>query len=564
MLPPKWSTACPDWERRIVERQPLISFQPLFQAEADAALEVFKSLRVVDAPGRPTFGQAGDEFVFAFVAAIFGAYDAHTARRYISEFLLLISKKNGKSTIAAGIMLTALIRNWRHLQELLILAPSLETANNSFAPAAAMVRADPELAEILKPIDHQRLIRHLVTKAELKVVSADNDVVGGTKAGFVLVEELWLFGKKPRAKDMLVEATGGLSARPEGFVIYLTTHSDEPPAGVFLEKLRYARDVRDGAIADPSFLPVLYEWPPQMLEAKAYLDPNFFYVTNPNLGRSVQKDWIANKLAQEECGEGDGVQGFLAKHLNVEIGLRLRRDRWRGADYWLDAIEPGLTLDEILARAEVAVVGIDGGGKDDLLGLAVLGRCRETQTWLLWTKAWCHEEVLTRRKDIAEQLRDFEKAGELVVCRENKRQDLEEVQALLLDLDARGLLPEEGAIGVDTLGMPTMEDALREVGLEAPKVAAVRQGVFLNGVILAMERKLDDGGLVHCGQGVAAWCVGNAKAVLKGSAVTIEKMTAGRAKIDVLVAAFNAYSMMARGPKAKGASVYRTRGFLTI
>jgi hypothetical protein len=69
---PTWSTACPDWEKRILAGRSLIPFDPLFPAEADAALEIFKSLRIVDAPGGPTMGDACRQWVFDFVAAIFG------------------------------------------------------------------------------------------------------------------------------------------------------------------------------------------------------------------------------------------------------------------------------------------------------------------------------------------------------------------------------------------------------------------------------------------------------------------------------------------------------------
>ena len=73
--------------------------------------------------------------------------------------------------------------------------------------------------------------------------------------------------------SMLREATGGLVSRPEGFVIYLSTQSDETPAGVFLQKLQYARRVRDGKIDDPRFLPVIYEFPKKMLDADEHLKP---------------------------------------------------------------------------------------------------------------------------------------------------------------------------------------------------------------------------------------------------------------------------------------------------
>lgn len=96
-MTPTWTTACPDWERRIVDRESLIPCAPLFPAEAADALAVFDALRMVDVAGSPTFGEVCRPWVRDFTAAVFGAYDPEEGRRLISEFVLLISKKNGKA-----------------------------------------------------------------------------------------------------------------------------------------------------------------------------------------------------------------------------------------------------------------------------------------------------------------------------------------------------------------------------------------------------------------------------------------------------------------------------------
>lgn len=557
-----WTTACPDWRERIVAKRSLIP-APLFADEAAEALNVFKSLKIVDAPGQPTFGEACETWVFDFVAAIFGAYDAETGARLISEFFLLISKKNSKSTIAAGIMVTALIRNWRHSAELLILAPTIEVAQNAYKPARDMVKADDELDELLHVQDHIRTITHRGNGAMLKVVAADTDTVSGKKAGHIFVDELWVFGKRAKADAMLREATGGTVSRPEGFIIWASTQADEEPAGVFKTKLDYFRDVRDGKISDPRSLPVIYEFPEAMVEANEYLRPENFYITNPNLGRSVRQTWLEDELRKVKDATGGEKQVFLAKHLNIEIGLALSNNRWAGAEYWEAAGDKTLTLESLLERSEVCTVGIDGGGLDDLFGLAVLGREKVTRKWLLWSHAWAHDDVLKRRADIATRLRDFERDGDLTISTD-PMEPIDQAAGIVERVKNAGLLPDENAVGLDPAGVASLVDELEARGIGVGMQVAVRQGFALSPASWGSEIKLKNGSLVHGDRPLMAWCVGNAKVEVRGGAVVITKQSAGRAKIDPLVAAFNAIMLMARNPEAQGPSVYETRGLLMV
>jgi phage terminase large subunit-like protein len=543
----QWTTSCVDWERRIVAKESLIPQGPLFPDQAAEALEVFGSLRMVDATGSPLMSETVREWVNEFVAAIFGAYDPDEGRRLISEFMLLISKKNGKSTIAAGIMLTALILNWRPSGEFIILAPTKEIADNSYVPIRDMIAADPELAALIQVQNHIRTVTHRQTGATLKVVAADNDTVSGKKAIGIFIDELWVFGKRHGAEAMLREATGGLASRPEGFVIYATTQSDDPPAGIFRQKLMYARSVRDGKTEDRSFLPVLYEFPQHMLDAGEHRNFTNAYITNPNLGLSVDEPFIERGYRQAQLDGEESFRGFLAKHLNVEIGLALRSDRWAGADFWeVQGKLPGLSLEELISRSEVIDIGIDGGGLDDLLGFGVMGRDKNTREWLLWTHAWAHPSVLERRKAEAPRFRDFANNGDLTLV-ERIGQDIDEVADICLMVYEAKLLDQ---IGVDPAGIGSIVEALVARGIPQDKIIGISQGWRLGGAIKTTERKLAEGGIVHGGQPLMAWCCSNAKVEPRGNSILITKQASGSAKIDPLMAVFNAVSLLSLNPAA--------------
>ena len=552
----EWTTACPDWEQRIVDGRSLIPFPPLFADQQKAGIDAFKELKVVDmASGDyiPSMGDVTRDWMLDFVGHVFGSYEEETGRRLIREYFMLISKKNSKSTSAAGIMMTALIRNWRLSGEYLILAPTKEIADNSYTPARDMVLRDDRMKSIFHTQDNIRTITHRITGANLKVVAADSDVVGGKKAIGVLVDELWLFGKQINAENMLREATGGLTSRKEGFVIYLTTQSDAPPQGVFKQKLEYARQVRDGTVHDPAFLPVLYEFPEWMLKKKLHREASNFYITNPNLGASVDEDYLIRER-QKAMIEGEtSMIGFLAKHLNVQIGQTMRADRWAGADFWEDAgISKANSLEALMISCEVVVCGIDGGGLDDLLGFYVIGRCRFTQRWLGWAHAWAHKIVLDRRKELAPVLMDLQKDGEVTIV-EEPGEDVVELAGMVVKIFKAGLFPEKHAIGVDSAGIgDIVEELTNEInGIPMDLIIAISQGWRLNGAIKTTERRVAGKTLIHSGQKLMAFAVGSARTELKGNNTTVTKQASGSAKIDPVMAMFNAVSLMALNPSAR-------------
>lgn len=547
-----WSTACPDWSERLLAGRSLVPDLPLFLPERDRALRIFNRLRLPDVIGMPPMSEAAGDWFRAIVGALFGAYDPATDRRMISQVFLAVPKKNGKSTYAAAIMVVALIVNRRPNAEYLLIAPTIEIAAIAYRQAAGIIAADAELAKLFHAQRHLKMLTHRRTGATLQIKAADTDVITGAKSTGILIDETHVFSSKSNAADVFTEVRGSLAARPDGFMLQITTQSKQPPQGVFKAELSLARDVRDGLV-DLPLLPVIYELPKALGEDGGWRARRYWGAVNPNLGRSLDETFLEGALTAAEHAGPEALALFASQHFNVEIGLALRSDAWAGATYWLGAVDPTLTLESLIERSEVVVVGIDGGGLDDLLGLCVMGRDRATHAWLAWAHAWAHPDVLQKRQEIASTLRDFEAEGDLTVCA-TPTQDIEEVAAIVGRVAAAGLLPPEAAVGLDPAGVAAIIDALAGVGLTEKQLAAIPQGYRLSGAVWGSERKLKDGTLLHGGQNLMTWSVGNAKAVQQGNAVLITKQAAGKAKIDPLMAFFDAFQLLTRNPDAQGRS----------
>jgi phage terminase large subunit-like protein len=552
-----WNLSCPDWEARLREGRPLLPDLPLWRDEADMAVRLFNALRLPDVPGLPMMRDAAGDWFRDIVAAVFGSVDPETRDRQIREFFVLVGKGNSKTTNAAGLMLVAMLMIPRPRAEYLFVGPTQAISDLAFDQAKGMIEADPVLKKRFHIRDHVKQIVDRVRKSKLSVKTFDLNILTGPRPVGVLIDELHLLGKHPATSKVLAQIRGGMEKSPESFLIIVTTQSDEPPAGAFREELNYARGIRDGRIQGRT-LPLLYEFPDSIAKSTTeWQRADLWPMVIPNLGRSLHLNSLLQAWQKAKDTSPADMQVWASQHLNIEVGLGLKSDRWRGAEHWEGAAQPSLTLSDILDRCDVVVAGIDGGGLDDMLGLAFIGRERDTRRWLHWGRAWIDSGVLQLRKSEESRFRDLETAGDLVIV-DDMEQAFHELADLVAEVRDAGVL---GKVGLDPMGVGAIVDALAERGIEGEAtVVGISQGWTLNGAIKTAEVKLKNRSLRHCNQPVMAYAVGNAKAEPRGNAVTITKAISGAGKIDPLMAALNAVALMSRNPEAVGGVSFWSSG----
>lgn len=574
------STACPDWEERLLSGRTLVPDLPLFETEVERSRRMFDRLRLPDLMGQPTRGQVCGPYIYPIVAAIFGSLNPDTYERFLKEFFLMVPKGNDKTGSAATIAFLWTLMNKKPEAELVLIAPSKTIADRGFEYAAGIIRADPDLEKAFyPPSSHTRTIERRLIGSSISVVAADTSAATGGKQTVTIVDETHELSNNSKASDLMVELRGAYAKSNDGFMLQITTQSKKPPSGMFKAELEKARAVRDGTLSLP-ILPILYELPPRLQKDGGWKDRKYWPVVNPMWGLSVKPENLENQMAAAQSAGDAEMALFASQHLNVQIGVGQGIDGWAGALYWLKSVHPELSREAILEanpgtepaqvpwlqlqalidRCEVLTMGIDGGGLDDLLGITVIGRekdkPKDKANWFWWSHAVAAPIAIERHKANIPHYNDFERDGDLTIA--DLPADMLVLDRILSTLEESGKL---ATVSVDPSCVDDIKEACALHGIteENERFIGERQGTGLMKAIKTTERKLAAKRMFHCGQPLMTWCAGNAKVRLTSAAMLIERSVSGADKIDPLVAGFDAIMGMTADPSTSR-SVYEERG----
>lgn len=215
-----------------------------------------------------------------------------------------IARKNGKSTIAAGVALYLLMADGEPGAEVYSAASDRTQAAIVFEIARSMVEASPALSAELKT--YRNTIVHAKSESTYKVLSAEAYSKHGFNAHGIIFDELHAQPNRD-LWDVLCTSTG---ARRQPLVWAITTAGYDRES-ICWEQHEYARQVMEGLIDDPTFYPFIASAD----EDGDWTDPEMWRKANPNLNISVSEEYL-----RQECERAKNTPSyqntFRRLHLN--------------------------------------------------------------------------------------------------------------------------------------------------------------------------------------------------------------------------------------------------------
>lgn len=294
-------------------------------------------------------------FQRAYIQALFGFLDKETGYRRFRETMFLVGRKNGKTTLMAGIALYLLVADYEGAAEIYSVATKKDQARKALTEAVNMIKQSPELRAVIKK--RRNDVYFAATSSKFEALASDSNTLDGLNSHGVIIDELHAI----RDRNLYEVMKQSTSSRRQPLIVMITTAGTVREC-IFDDMYEYACRVADGEEVDEAFLPILYE----LDERSEWLDPKMWIKANPGLGKIKQVETLRSFVERAKKNPADRA-GVLCKDFNV---------RENDSTAWLpfDVINNEATFDLADVYDTYAIGGCDLSSTTDLTCATLLIR----------------------------------------------------------------------------------------------------------------------------------------------------------------------------------------------
>ena len=462
-------------------------------------------------------------------------------RRY-SKGDIFVAKKQGKSTIAAGIVCAFLLKGGQRA-EVYGVAHTRDQSGIIYREAAAMARSSPQLASRLKPLDTHKRIVYGKTGSFYQAMAGENSARGaeGINPVAIIFDEIHV--QRDRVLyDSLVYAS---AARENSLMLSVSTVGIADITTIWWEQYEYAKGIVSGAIHDNSrFAFVAQADDGCKFSAEMRADPAQWAKAMPSLNVTVSEEKVREAVLEAE-NSPKKMNSLLRYMFNIptaQIDKVIDIEKWNA----MAGEIPDLT-------GRTCFAGVDIASREDLatrvLFFPPIGD--EDKGYVL-TKFWCPAAKIREREQKGQAHYRQWVNDEHIVETPGERIDHEYIEKQLRE-DAEQYCIQE--ILFDEWNADAVLNPLQNDGMECVVIKQTYTGMseFCHTFLDAITE--DE--FIHDGNPVMAWCCANTAATQKGDAIRFDK-SASADKIDGAVAGAMA---VGRGLTTEaGTSVYDQDG----
>ena len=317
-------------------------------------------------------------FQKAFISALFGFVDKNTSFRKYKETLFMVARKNGKSTMLAGIALYMLIADNEPGAEVYSTATKKDQARIIFDETHNMIKQSPELNKFIKK--RKSDLYFPLTMSKFQPLGKNSDTLDGLNSHLVIMDELHSV-KDRNCYEVMKQSQ---SARRQPLFIMITTAGTVREC-VFDDMYSYACKIADGTFVDETFLPIIYE-----LDCKdEWIDLNAWKKANPGLNTIKKLSDLSEKVERAKNNPKD-LSGILTKDFNI-------RDTISNAWLSFDDINNEKTFDLPEFKNCYAIGGADLSITTDLTCATLLLMNKETEERFITQMYWLPRDNFEKR-----------------------------------------------------------------------------------------------------------------------------------------------------------------------